>query len=272
MSTMKRSVTALLVSLITVGASLGGVQDAGAQVLERMVESGTLRVALSGNQPPFNTKNRSGDLMGLEVDLANMLGDAFGLRVEFVIKPFPELLPALKASEVDMVMSGMAITPSRSLEAEFVGPYVMSGKSILTNSRVLAEIEQTGDINRAGLKLVALEGSTSQEFAEAFLPEAQLVTTADYDTAVQLVLDDQVDAMVADMPICVLSVIRYPDRGLATLSEPLTLEPIGIGLPPNAMHLKGLLESYLRAFEVTGVVEQLRKKWLEDGSWVAALP
>ncbi len=113
MSTMKRSVTALLVSLITVGASLGGVQDAGAQVLERMVESGTLRVALSGNQPPFNTKNRSGDLMGLEVDLANMLGDAFGLRVEFVIKPFPELLPALKASEVDMVMSGMAITPSR---------------------------------------------------------------------------------------------------------------------------------------------------------------
>ncbi len=165
-----------------------------------------------------------------------------------------------------------AHTPSRSLEAEFVGPYVMSGKSILTNSRVLAEIEQTGDINRAGLKLVALEGSTSQEFAEAFLPEAQLVTTADYDTAVQLVLDDQVDAMVADMPICVLSVIRYPDRGLATLSEPLTLEPIGIGLPPNAMHLKGLLESYLRAFEVTGVVEQLRKKWLEDGSWVAALP
>jgi polar amino acid transport system substrate-binding protein len=80
-------------------------------------------------------------------------------------------------------MSGMAITPKRSLEATFVGPYMLSGKSILTKSRTLAAAREAGDINRAGLKLAALANSTSAEFIELVLPEATLVTVSDYASA-----------------------------------------------------------------------------------------
>jgi polar amino acid transport system substrate-binding protein len=229
-------------------------------------------VGLSGNQPPYNAKSRGGELMGLEVDLAKLLGGALGVEVKFVTKPFPELLPALKASEVDVVMSGMSITAERSLDVAFVGPYLLSGKSILTNSKALAAAKEAGEINRANLKLAALANSTSQRFIEMVFPEAQLVTTQDYDSAVNMVINDEVDALVADMPICLLSVMRFPGKGLATLNKPLNIEPVGIALPAGDQQLRNVLENFMRAFEGTGILEQLRKKWLEDGSWIAALP
>jgi ABC-type amino acid transport substrate-binding protein len=267
---MKVSAIALMAVLMTLAAGAGIAGDA--PVLETIVKNGELRVGLSGSQPPLNATSRAGELMGLEVDLANLLGNALGVKTQFVKKPFPELLSTLKAGEVDVVISGMAITAQRSIDTAFVGPYMISGKSILTNSKALAAAEEAGEINRANLKLVALANSTSEEFVKLNLPEAQLVTTKDYDSAVNMVLNDEADAMVADMTICLLTMLRFPDKGLATLSEPLSLEPVGIALSASDPQLRNLLENYMAAFEGTGILDKLRKKWLEDGSWIAALP
>ena len=268
-----RRITALglmVAGLALAVASVGAAQET--PTLDRVLQSGELRVGMSGNQPPFNATSRTGSLIGLEVDFATLLAIAMGVEVNIVQKPFGELLAAMKAGEVDMVMSGMAITAERTREASFVGPYMLSGKSILTNSRTLAAADSAGDINRADLKLAALENSTSQRFIERFVPEAQLVTVKDYDEAVQMVISDEIDALVADMPICLLSLLRYPNEGLATLTEPLTIEPIGIAVPANDLQFRNLVTNYVDAMERTGILQQLRKKWLEDGSWIAALP
>jgi polar amino acid transport system substrate-binding protein len=268
----KRSVLPLIAFLVVSGLALSVAQQAEAQVLERIVKSGELRIGMSGNQPPYNAKSRTGDLIGLDVELGKMLAGAFGVEAKFVVKPFPQLLDALKASEVDIVMSGMAITPERSIDVTFVGPYLLTGNSILTNSNTLAAIQNAGEINRSNIKLAALANSTSQRFVERNLPEAQLITTQDYDSAVNMVLNDEVDALVADMSVCLLSMLRFPGKGLATLNQPLALEPSGIAMLPSDPQLKNLIENYIAAFEGTGLLEQLRKKWLEDGSWIAALP
>ena len=78
-------------------------------------------------------------------------------------------------------------------------------------------------------KLVALKGSTSQAFVEKIIPDATLITAKDYDEAVDMVLQDKVHAMVADYPICVVSVFRHPDKGLLSIVTTLTYEPIGVG-------------------------------------------
>jgi polar amino acid transport system substrate-binding protein len=95
---------------------------------------------------------------------------------------------------------------------------------------------------------------------------------AEYDEAVNMLLAGEIDALVADMPICLLSMLRHPDQGLATLSQPFTVEPIGIAVPANDLKFRNLIDNYLEAIEKTGILEQLRKAWLEDGAWVAALP
>jgi ABC-type amino acid transport substrate-binding protein len=272
---MLRAVRRIVALGLLVAGGLFAAAPAAAQdspVLDRVVESGELRVGMSGNQPPYNVRSRTGSVIGIEVDVATLLAAAMQVELNIVTMPFGELMAALEAGEVDMVMSGMAITAERSQKASFVGPHLLSGKSILTNSRAMAAAQEADDFDQSNLKLAALQNSTSQRFIERYLPNAQFMPVADYDEAVQMVISDEVDALVADMPICLLSLLRYPDAGLLTLTEPLTIEPLGIAVPASDPQFRNLVDNYVDALEGTGILMQLRKKWLEDGSWIAALP
>jgi polar amino acid transport system substrate-binding protein len=263
-------------ALVVVGVALGGSAVAAAHdeagVLSRIVKNGELRVGMSGNQPPFCVKSKSGELIGYEVDLAKLLANAMGVELKIVEKPFGQLLGTLEAGEVDAVMSGMTMTPERNVRVAFVGPYMVSGKSILTTSAALAAIDEASDIDQADIRLAALAGSTSQKFVEKVIPKAKLTAIADYDEGVKAVMEGNVDAMVADFPICALTMLRYPDAGLATLSKPLTIEPIGIALPPGDSLLVNMVTNYLGALEGTGLLELLEKRWFEDGSWLLQVP
>jgi ABC-type amino acid transport substrate-binding protein len=220
------------------------------ETLSRVVDFRVLKVGMSGSQPPMNTVNRDGALMGLDVDLARALASAMRVQLEIKRMPFGELMTALEEDKVDMVISGLAITPERTEMASFVGPYMVSGKSILTKDSVLSKISALEEANRDNLKLAALENSTSASF----------VSTG------------KVDAMVADMPICQLSVMRYPDAGFITLERPLTVEPIGIAVSKDDPQFLNLVQNYLDGYTKLGVMRKLHEKWFEDSSWIAALP
>lgn len=254
--------------------SIGGVggDDPGAGRLQQIVESGELRVGLSGNQPPLNMKNKRGEIIGLEVDLIEALAGSMGLEVRLVAMPFADLLSALEKGDVDLVISGMTITPDRNARVAFVGPYVISGKSLLTKSKTIANVESTAALDLPKRTYAALRGSTSQAFVETVLPRAKLVATADYDIAVQMVIDDEVDALVADYPICSLSVLRHPTAGLSMLVTPFTVEPLGIALPADDHLFVNLVENYMSTLDGTGLLTQLKAKWFSDGSWISELP
>jgi polar amino acid transport system substrate-binding protein len=246
---------------------------AGSSRIGEIIERGTFRVGTSGTQPPFSVMSRSGELIGYEIDLAKLLADAMGVKLELVQKPFAELLPALHEGEVDAVMSGMTMTPKRNTKVAFVGPYIVSGKSILTkSSSPLASADNTEDIDQSKVTLAALKESTSQTFCERVLPKASLTTVDDYAAGVTLVLKDKVHAMVADFPICILSILRHPDAGLVTLDQPLTIEPIGTALAPGDPLLINMVENYLSALKAVGLLDALQEKWFEDGSWLRQMP
>jgi len=240
--------------------------------LQRILESGELRVGLSGNQPPLNMRDKRGELIGLEVDLVETLARSMGLEARFVPMPFGDLLAALEDGEVDLVISGMTITPERNARVAFAGPYVISGKSILTRSRKIANVESTAALDDPKRSYAALAGSTSEQFVKTALPRAQLVATRDYDSAVQMVIHDEVDALVADFPFCAFAVLRHPEADLVSLVTPFTIEPLGIALPADDPLLVNLVENYLSTLANTGILTQLKAKWFSKGPWLAELP
>jgi polar amino acid transport system substrate-binding protein len=250
----------------------GGHSSTSPMRLQSILESGELRVGLSGNQPPLNMTNKSGEIIGLEVDLMKALAQSMGLTVRFVVKPFADLIPAIENGEVDVVISGMTITPERNARVAFVGPYFISGKSVLTKSAEIASAENATLLNNADHRYAVLAGSTSEAFVNQVLPKAVSVPAKDYDTAVQMVLDDEVQAMIADFPICQLSVMRHPEADLSTLMTPFTIEPLGIALPADDPLLINLIDNYLNTLENTGLLIQFKAKWFSDGSWISELP
>jgi polar amino acid transport system substrate-binding protein len=261
----------LLAGLLAFGAVLPLSVLAG-DTLQRVIDFQVLKVGMSGNQPPMTMTNREGGLMGFDVDLARALALAMRVKLEIKPMPFGDLMTALEKDEIDMVLSNVSITPERTELVSFVGPYMMSGMSILTRSPDLGKISSTDEFNRKGLKLLALSNSTNANFIKTVAPEATLIEIASYDEGVAMLIEGKADAMVADMTQCILAVMRFPDAGLSTLEKPLTVEPVGIAVSKDDPQFFNLVDNFLRAYEKTGVLTQLRKKWFEDNTWVAALP
>jgi polar amino acid transport system substrate-binding protein len=215
---------------------------------------------------------KTGKIIGFEADLAGSMATAMGVRLTLEAMPFSELIPALEAGSVDMVISGLTITPERNLKVAFVGPYLVSGKAVLTKIDRLASAKDPSVIDRQTLTVAALKGSTSQEFVEKRMPKAKLVTTKNYDEAVAMVIRGTVDAMVADFPICVVSILRYPDQGLLTVIDPFTYEPLGVAVPANDPLLINWVQNFLRRLEGSGELETLKSNWFENASWLKHLP
>jgi polar amino acid transport system substrate-binding protein len=241
-------------------------------VIDRILQRGELVVGMAGSMPPLNMTSKEGELIGYEVDLAKAMAAAMGVRAKLEVIPFAELLPALQSGKIDLILSNMTITPGRNLKVAFVGPYFTSGKAFMTKIKTIAMADEAADIDAKKTKLVALKGSTSQAFVEKYIPDATLVTAKDYDEAVEMVLQDKVHAMVADYPICVVSIFRYPNQGLLSVITTLTYEPIGVGVPAGDPLLVNWVENFMGIAEQTGLLEGLKQKWLLRADWLHRLP
>jgi polar amino acid transport system substrate-binding protein len=217
-------------------------------------------------------RNKQGEWMGLEVDVAQALARSMGLEVRFVELPFSDLIPALERDEVDLVISGMTITPERNARVAFAGPYFVSGKSVLTKSDTLARAAVEGRLDQKSRRFAALAGSTSEQFVKDVFPEATLVPVPEYNAGIQGVLDGSVDALIADYPICGLAVLRYPNAGLVALTTPFTIEPLGIALPASDPLWVNLVQNYLSTLENTGLLTRLHARWFSQGDWIDELP
>ncbi len=272
---MKKKVTVfvLILSLILLfGCTKQVVKPTPISTLDNILQKGELVVGTAPGMPAFSMKARNGEVIGFEADLAKLIADNMGVKLRFKEMEFDRLLSSLQAGEVDMILSYMTMTPKRNLKVVFVGPYYVSGKAFLTKIETIARAEEATEVNSAKIRLTALKGSTSQAFVEQVLPKAQFVPAKDYDEAVELVLKGKVHAMVADYPICVVSVFRYPNQGLLSVVTPLTYEPYGIALPSYDPHLVNWVENFLGILEETGEFDVLTKRWFGDTSWLKRLP
>ncbi|HSQ83608.1 MAG TPA: transporter substrate-binding domain-containing protein, partial [Desulfobacterales bacterium] len=137
-----------------IGASAGPVMD-------RIIKKGELLVGTSGAQPPMTATTKKGDLIGLDIDIAKSMANALGVKRKFVSMPFAKLLPALEANRVDMVLSGMTITPKRNQKVAFVGSYYVSGKGILAVAEKYAALQEATGLNTPEVTVAALKNSTS---------------------------------------------------------------------------------------------------------------
>ena len=265
-----RKASAILV-LICLATVLAAGHAAAGPVMDRILSKGVLVVGTSGQQPPMSATAKNDALIGLDIDLATAMAAGLGVEVQFAKMPFADLLPALEAGKVDMVLSGMTITAVRNRKAAFVGPYYVSGKGILALEQRYAELQDADGLNASGVTVTTLKNSTSQSFAEELMPKATLVTAASYDDAVALVLEKKADVMVADLPFCAYAAYRYQDRGLSAGKSPLTFEPLGVAMAEDGL-LINWVRNFLNTMQGTGLLKKLHEKWLGGGSWINELP
>lgn len=268
--------------LVAAGAALGllggcagdgfGMRRGAADesdAVHRIVESGRLRVGLSGAQPPLNMHDRNGKPIGLDVDLAIALADAMGLELDLIERPFAELLDGLEAGDFDLVISNMTITPARNAVAAFAGPYLISGATLLTRKELAATFESDEAIDSPERTFGVRSGSTSEGLLREAFPRAKVVAVDDPATLIPRIRSGELDGLFSDLPWVRYVLARHPDAGLAEVDTPFTTEPIGIALDPSSPLLANLVQNYLNTLEYTGLLLQMKTYWLTEGEWTS---
>lgn len=265
----------LLLALIALFVSTGAAaqsSEPATPVMDRIQARGQLVVGMSGDMPPLNMTDSEGKVFGFEPDMAKLLASAMGVELEIRKMPFAELIGALVGGEVDMVISGMTITPARNRTIAFVGPYLRSGKAVLTKEETLARIEDFGQFNDPARQLVAVRGTTSASVIQELAPLAQLRLASSNREAVDMVVKNQVQAMIADYTTCLVALLQYPEAGLVSVITPITYEPLGIAMPPNDPLLVNWTKNTLASFRASGQTERLEQRWFGNANWLDRLP
>src|SRR5246500_2808731 len=148
--------------------------------LDEIIKRGTLRVGMTGDYAPFSLlDSATGTFKGFDVDMAQALGKALGVKVEFVKTAWPQLAKDFEADDFDIAMGGVSITLDRQKKGLFTTPIMREGKTPIARCADTAKFETLDKIDQPGIRAIVNPGGTNERFARAHLKNAEIAVYGD---------------------------------------------------------------------------------------------
>jgi polar amino acid transport system substrate-binding protein len=221
------AVLAMLLGLLGGCAALKPGAQGGATTsqVDRILQQGVLKVGLD-IFVPWAFKDKDGNLVGFEVDVAKKVADDMGVKVEFVPTEWSGIIPALLTGKFDMIIGGLGVTTERALKVNFSDPYEWSGIDVVVNKKMLPGVTDLAALNKEGVIIAVRLGATPVEAAKAYAPKAELHQFDTDEAVVQDVLNGNAHAAFSSSPTPAFWAADYPDILYRPLGgELLNLEP-----------------------------------------------
>jgi cyclohexadienyl dehydratase len=167
--------------------------------LADIVKRGTLRVGMTGDYLPFTYLDKAtSKFRGFDVDMAEALGKALGVKVDFVQTAWPQLMKDFEADKFDIAMGGISITPDRQQKGSFSTPIMRDGKTPIARCADKGKFETIADIDKAGTRVIVNPGGTNERFARANIKNAEIKTYGDNVTIFEEIASGNADLMMTD--------------------------------------------------------------------------
>jgi cyclohexadienyl dehydratase len=189
-------ILACLAAVFLVAASAHAQQPSR---LDEIVKRGTLRVGLTGDYLPFSSFDKeTSKFRGFDVDMAESLGKALGVRVEYVHTAWPQLMKDFDADKFDIAMGGVSITLDRQKKGTFSAPIMREGKTPIARCADKNKFETIADIDRPGTRLIVNSGGTNERFTRANVKNAEIRIYNDNVTIFDEIAKGNADLMITD--------------------------------------------------------------------------
>jgi polar amino acid transport system substrate-binding protein len=113
---------------------LGSSSRAG-DLPEAIKKAGVLHLSINATYPPLDYKDpQTSKIVGLDVDLADILASKLGVKIEWSDVPFAQIIPSLTTGRTDFILSGISDLPARRETMDFVD-YLKTGAQFYTLSK-----------------------------------------------------------------------------------------------------------------------------------------
>jgi len=189
----------LLAALLVVAGNIFTISAATAGMLEDVQKRGTLRVGMA-TFVPWAMRDKDGNLIGFEIDVATQVAEDMGVKVEFVPTAWSGIIPALIAKKFDIIIGGMSITPQRNLTVNFTTPYAHSGQQMAANMQLAGDFTKREDFNSSDVTIACRRGATPCKAAQKLFPKATVRRFDDDAQAFQEVVNGNAHGMISSAP------------------------------------------------------------------------
>lgn len=167
--------------------------------LDQIISRGTLRVGMTGDYRPFTFLDKQTQkFSGFDVDMAESLGKALGVRVEYVPTAWPQLATDFAADKFDVAMGGVSITLDRQKKGLFSTPIMREGKTPIARCADQDKYASLADIDKPGTRVIVNPGGTNERFARAHLKSADIRVYGDNVTIFDEIARGNADLMMTD--------------------------------------------------------------------------
>lgn len=226
---MKKKYMAALVSLLLASTVMAGCGDdaggsaEGNNTLQNVLQSGTLKAGVLTDSKPMSYTNEDGKRVGFEVDTAQALADALGVKLEMVDVTSAERIPALETHKIDIIVGSLTRNTNRAAKLAFSDPYVATASKLVLPKD--SELNSNSKIEEFKGKTVGtVKGtSTAEDLQKVNQDNSINVLLTDTSAELPQALDNhQIDAYVVDGTIADYRVKEAPDKYKAgpAISDP----------------------------------------------------
>jgi len=251
-------------ALPLLAALIGLAAPAAAQSrLDEILARGALEVGTTGDYPPFSARAADGGYSGLDIDMAEELGAALGVKVEFVQTRWADLSRDLAAGRFDIAMGGVSVTLERQKAGFFSAPYLRDGKTPIARCADKSKFGDLAAIDRPEVTVIVNPGGTNEKFDRAHLTAAHIEVWRDNLSIFEALAKGEADLMITDATETLFQQKLHPGALCAIHPEaPFDFSEKAYLLPRDVA-LKAFVDQWLRIAAETGGLAAVKAKWLQ---------
>jgi polar amino acid transport system substrate-binding protein len=231
----------------------------------------TIRVAQDPQGgPPYSFRDPENfdSIIGLDADTVRAAFDCIGVPFEFKTGSWSGLLPAVIASQADVMWSNLYYTPARAEQVDFVTYRLAATRGIVRKGNpknVHALDDACGVRAAAGLGTVeeAMFRGISEKCVAAGKTALEIVTYPDRPTGIRMLLNDRADLMMGDSGGGAYTVKLY-QNDLESGYVILTDYKVGPGISKSMPELRRAIFDAMQILQADGTEKQLMVKYDVD--------
>ena len=237
--------------------------DAAAALLPaKIAQAGKLVIGTSPNYAPNEYKDNAGKPIGWAIEVADAIASKLGLKAEYQIARFENIIPGIVGGKIDMGESSFTDTVEREKQVDFVNYYVAGIQWASASGKVV------DPDNACGLR-VAVQATTYQDTTEvpgksaacvaAGKPAIQKVPLDTQDAAANAVVLSQADAFSADSPVTLYAITKLKGK-LQTAGKTFDAAPYGMAVAKGSGTAKAV-QAALQSMVDDGSYGKILNKW-----------
>ena len=232
---------------------------AHADALDTIAKSGTLRVAVPEDYPPFGSVGADMKPQGYDIDMAALLAKSMGVKLELVPVNSANRIPYLTTNKVDLVISSLGKTPEREKVLDFSTAYAPYFQGVFGP----ADIKVSGPADLTGKTVGATRGALEEIALTQMAPNATIKRFEDNNATISAFLSGQVQLIAAGNIVAAAILAKNPPRR-PEAKFVIKNSPCFVGMNKNEPRLLAKVDAAIAQAKKDGTLEAMSKKWFSQ--------